>query len=285
MTERLRQPLSISGDMRGVRALSYLIDPKHPPGEAAGELLINMSTVTAVDALSGAVVCASIEEHLARGRKANVCIWEPKGEVWETLHDLLGPLPPRCAWPNDVKRPIRDARVFLPAQVVDDMASAELLSRYLRMAGPSAGLSAQEAGYLATAMPALVDNGLRHAGASPCGVVVCGAVERESGDGQLVALDLGDTVSGAEDPFSALSGCLAASRRTFGGLTNISRLAVQAQLDVSLTISSGTARSTWRRRWRHEHAQFAPGWCAAISVHPTQPRQAPRCVGPLPGRQ
>lgn len=278
------QPVSISGDIRGARAIPYLIDPKkHPADETPGELLFIADKVTAVDANSGAVLRASIEEHLSRRREATACVWKPQEDTaWETLHDLLRPLPERCAFPDDTQNPVRDPDVFLPAHRVVDMAAAELLSRYVRVAGASAGLSGTESGYLATALPALVDNGLRHAPASPCGVVVCGAVERESRDAQLVAVDLGDSLSGAEDPVAALRECLDRSRDEFGGLSNLTKLATRRDLDISLLISSGTGRSRWRDRWRHDEAGFAPGWCARISVHGRRRRSQRRRPAPKP---
>jgi len=263
-----------------------LIDPKQLK-DGITERLLNMSTVTSVDAFSGAVVRASIEDHLASVPGGTVSIWQPSEEpVWETLHDLLGPLPEGCQFPQDTMSPVRDRRVFLPAQRVDDMETADLLARYVHGVGSSAGLSAKEAGFLATALPALVENGLRYAMNSPCGVVVCGAVERESGDGQLVAVDLGDSISGAKDASAALRGCLELSRQNFGGLEHVRGLAVQRDLDVSILLASGTARGRWRRggSWRYNEVAFAPGFCAGISVHPGKLRRSPRSVAPKMGK-
>jgi hypothetical protein len=280
------QPIwTISGDIREARALMHLIDPRRTK-TGITERLFGMKQVTAVDAFSGAVLRASIEEHLASVRDGSVSIWHPDEEpIWETLHDLLGPLPDGCQLPRDARMPVRDRRVFLPAQRVDDMETADLLARYVRAAGPSAGLEPTEAGYLATALPALVENGLEYAPTSPCGVVVCGAVERESGDSQLVALDLGDSVAGAKEPLGALRECLERSRESFGGFAHIQGLASQRDLDVSILLASGTGRSRWRRgrSWRHSEVAFAPGFCVGISVHPARHRRGPRRVAPKPG--
>jgi len=283
----LPQPIwSLVGDVRGARALAHLIDPKQPK-DGVTERLFGMSAVTSVDAFSGAVVRASIEDHLASVHDGTVSIWQPNEEpAWETLHDLLGPLPKGCQFPQDTSSPVRDRRVFLPAQRVDDMETADLLARYVHGAGASAGLSAKESGFLATALPALVENGLRYAMNSPCGVVVCGAVERESGDGQLVAVDLGDSISGAQDASVALRRCLERSRQNFGGLEHVRGLAAQRDLDVSILLASGIARARWRRggSWRYNEVAFAPGFCAGISVHPSKRRREPRSVAPKMGK-
>jgi hypothetical protein len=282
---------SITGDIRAARALAHLTDPRQP--KHGTERTLVMNSVTGADAFSGVVIRASIEEHLASVCDGTVTIWPPTtAEVWETVHDLLGPLPDHCQFPQDAKMPVRDGRVFLPAQQVDDMETADLLARYVKVSGASAGLSVGEAGYLATALPALVENGLRYAPNSRCGVVVCGAVERETGDGQLVVMDLGDSVSGARDPSQVLKGCLEQSRRRFGGLTHIQRLAARRDLDASILLASGTARSRWRgQRWRHSPSAFVPGFCGGISTHPRGPRRGPRPVAPksrlrlvMPGR-
>jgi len=276
------QPWSLVGDIRETRALAHLIDPKLPKNDISERLLI-MNEVTDVDAFSGAVIRASIEEHVASVSGGTVSIWPPTEEqVWETLHDLLGPLPGGCQFPEDAQSPVRDRRVFLPAQRVDDMETADLLGRYVRVAGSSAGLSPTEAGYLATALPALIENGLKYAVNSPCGVVVCGAVERESGDGRLVTVDLGDSISGAKDAPAALKRCLEESRGSFGGLEHMRGLASQRALDVSILVASGIARARWRRdgSWRHNEVAFAPGFCVGLSVHPGTRRRKPRPIAP-----
>ncbi len=284
MTDPPKHIESLGGDIRGLRALPHLLDPRQPPLEMPGEVLMGMTQVTSVDAYSGAVIRASVEQHLARSDEAVACIWQPQDEtVWETVKDLLGPLPDRCSYPSDAVSPLRDPRVFLPAERVADMDHANLLARYIRVAGLSAGLNNDEAGYLATAVPAMVDNSLKYAPKSPCGVVVCGAIEGDTGDGQLVAIDLGDSVSAGSDAQAAIRACLEQSRREFGGLSHLQSLATARGLDVSISIASGTGRSRWRQRWRHTQAAFAPGWCIGISVHPPTKRPRPRVVAPRSG--
>jgi hypothetical protein len=272
----MTDPISMTGDLRGERALPHLLDPRRIAGDS-GERLLVMNHVAAVDAYTGAVVRASIEAHLALGRGARVCVWPPVDpDVWATVHDLLRPLPQGCEFPDDAAHPVRARHVFLPAHRVDDLDYAAVLTRFLRPAGSAAGLNPRETGQLATALPALVDNALRYAPTSPCGVIACGAVERESGDAQLVAVDLGAAVSGS--PPNTIRDCVTHSQKTFGGLHNVLRRAEKVGLDVTLTIASGTGRARWRGRWQYREAQFVPGWSVGLSVHPERPPRGTRRV-------
>jgi hypothetical protein len=177
---------------------------------------------------------------------------------------------------------VRHRSVFLPATPIDDLEVAALMSRYLRAGGgASAGLSVTESRYLATTLMIVADNGLQH-GRSSCGIVICGAVEPQTSTAQLVAIDLGTSISGSVDPGAALRRCVDSARRPFGGLQHLVDLANRANLDVSVRIASGTARSRWDsadRLWRHDIAAFAPGFTVGISIS-SDHRAAPRPVAP-----
>lgn len=290
MTDSFPKPVSISGDIGGVAALPYLLDPGLP--KQAAELALIMTGVVAADSLSAAVIRATIEEHLETVAGGTVTIWPPKlPGAWQTIHALLGPLPDRCALPADTVPPARDRRVYLPTTRVDDMEGAELLARYLRLAGPSAGLTGAESRYLATVLPGLVENALSYA-ESPCGSIVCGAVDAGSGDAQLNVIDLGDAIAGARAPGRAIRTCIERRESNLGGLAQLGLLALHGGLEVSILLSSGTGRASWSRShgWRYETVAFAPGFCIGITIHPDRPRRPPRPIAtrisasPLDGR-
>ena len=100
------------------------------------------------------------------------------------------------------------------------------------------------------------------------------------GDGQLVAADLGGTVSGSPDAPAAVRAAVRQSRKRFGGLHATLLLARQRNLDITMTIASGTGRARWRGRWHYYDAQFMPGWCVGLSVHSQRRRQEDPDAGP-----
>jgi hypothetical protein len=273
LTVRMTQVESIGGDVRGLSALRHLIDPKRPGESDDDELWLFGSAIATADATTGAMLRANAEQHLAQHKDGAVSIWTPtEGAIWPRIYDLLGSLPDGCVLPDDHKAPTRDARVLLPAMRVETADEASLAALFLRGAsqvshlGPDR-LNPVEAGYLATVLPELVDNGLRCGADSACSVIVCAALEADSRDVQLVVLDLGTAVSSADDSLGALRLAWRTSRTRSGSLVTATRLAMQRRLDISLWVKSGVAYGRWRGAWRTRQIDFSPGWCTGMTVH------------------
>jgi hypothetical protein len=258
--------ISLASDARGSRALQYLEEPIGDNTEPS-ELCIRAGGVGFADAFTGAVMRANIERQLRSDDQSTVVVWPPSGNAWGRFHDLLGPLPPRCAYPNDVKAPQRDRSVILPAQPVTSMDQAHLLARWTRAVGPHAGISVIEAKVLALGIIVFADNGLRYASDSSCAVVLCATADIDTDTLCLTSIDLGIARSTAADQLAALRTGTTLSRRRFGGLTTLGRMADEVGLTATVSLSAGAASAELRAaRWRTRSAAYVAGFAAGLTV-------------------
>jgi len=152
------------------------------------------------------------------------------------------------------------------------MDEADALALFLRASSQrrqlgDVRLTGKEAATLAEALPALVENGLKHASGSSCGVVVCAAIEADNREAQLVVLDLDLRVATATDPLAQLRDAWARSRENLGGLYYITESATKRNLDISLQLKTGSAAARWRGRFNSDAADFTPGWATGITIH------------------
>jgi len=230
-----------------------------------------------VDAFTGAVVLGTVEHHLRRaGKRYSATVAAPEsGDVIGRFAPLMWLAPERCALdlPVGQTAPVRDPRILLPATRVDSNEQANALARFLGASSQrsqlgDARLSPKEAATLAEALPVLAENALRHADGSTCGAVICAALESDNREAQLVVLDLGEQVSGAENPLEEIRAAWARSRERLGGLFYATELAERRGLDVSLQVKSGDAAARWRDRFHSEPtAEFSPGWTTGVIIH------------------
>jgi hypothetical protein len=262
-------PISISGDVRGPGALEYLVDPVLDVLDE--ELLIAAGGVTHADAYLGAALQAHARHHVGLSDDHTATLWLPSAQSpRDRVHDLFGQAPVRCFVPKAGTGPaLRDRLVFLPAQNVSEVDEAQLVAVLVKLLAPGAGLSSKASGYLAHAVPPMTENSLTHAADSTCGAIICGAVEPDSGDAQLVTTDLGSAISQSSDPVSTLREAIGRSTQDFGELSAIGQLAEQSGLDVTIRIASGTAHARWRSAhgWESGSGVFRPGFTVGIIVH------------------
>ena len=259
--------LSLGGDLRGVDALRYLTDPRTLAGGEPGTLVAVTSSASAVDVFSAGVLRMDLEQHVRRHPRNDASIWPPdEPSVHGYLYDLLSPLPPRCHFLEDRGPPPPDPHVILPAQPVPNIAAADDLARYAYRARVEGIVDDAEIGFVATALPILVENALRHGASTHAPPVACLAVEPDRDELQLAVFDLGRGL-GSSSRLPALASCLRRSQREHGGLNDICDLSERRDLAISIVVSSGTARAQWRHRWQGFDAAFAPGWCTGLIVH------------------
>jgi len=258
--------LPMKSDARGVGALQLLL------GDASGadaQLVIDARGVERADAFTGSSLSARIALHLAGDPSATVLMRPPAdARAWLRLHDLLGPLPARCAFEPGTLAPSRDRSVIFPAQRLRSMDEAELLGRVALFAARDAGMSSAEAHNVALAILVFGDNAFRHAADSSCGVMVSTAVDQDPRQIKVVAVDCGRAVSDAADPLHTMRDCVDRSRENYGGLSSLGPRASMKGARVSVLLSAGPARARWLGHWRGvEERPYAPGMCAAMIVH------------------
>lgn len=258
--------ISLAGDVRGLRALNHLVDPSRNTDVTRDVFMAMATQATKVDAFTGAVIRASLEEHLAAGDGLKAEYWPPDDSLAaKTLHNLLGSMPVTCVMLGS--DPGRDRLSVLPADVVRDLEGAELAALAIKAIGPHVRLQVKETQFLATAAVALAENGLRYASDSPCGVVVCAGVDPLTTNTSFVAIDKGSNAAAATRRRDVLRDAVERSRRRYGGLTNLLALSERMNLEVSLDMRTGTEQAGWRNRWHYGTQQFVPGWSVAITVH------------------
>lgn len=272
----MTQMHSLAGSPRGRRALRHLLSPASAASpEPDPELLLDATATSTVDAFLGAVLIANVEQHLERVEHARVEIWPPRsGDVLGRFCDVLALRPERCALslPAGQTAPVRDPRILVPAVRIASMDEADGLTRFLRAASQAsrlgtARLTPAEARFFGTALPALAENALVHAPDSPCGVVICSALEADNREAQLVALDLGSGVADSRSSLAEVRSAWTRSRESLGGLFYTVEYARKLGLDVSMQISTGRASARWRERWHSDEAEFSPGWTATFTIH------------------
>lgn len=270
----MTQILFLGRNPRGRHALGHLGARPDSGSDEDPDLVIDATAAQIVDAFTGAVTMADIEDHLGKpGRGRGVTVTPPEGgEVHGRFYTMLALAPERCRVEHSgPTAPVRDARVLLPAVRARTVAEADALALFLRASSQRADLgdarlAPRQAGLLANALPDLVDNGLRHAPDSGCGVIVCAALESDSREVQLVVTDLGPAISGPA-ALEALRAAWGRSRAELGSLHYLTERASRLGLDVSVQIRAGSAQGRWRRRWHSDSADFTPGWTVGVTIH------------------
>ena len=260
---------------RGRHALHHLAATPASGSAEDSDLVIDAGEAQVVDAFTGTVTMANVEEHLGKpGRGRSATVTPPQsGEVHGRFYTMLTLAPKRCKVEHaGATAPVRDPRILLPATRVRTAAEADTLALFLRASSQrsdlgTARLESREAGLLAGALPDLVDNALHHAPDSGCGVIVCSALESDNREAQLVITDLGAEVSGAPESLSLLREAWARSRAELGSLHYLTERASKFGLDISVQIRTGNAQGRWRRRWNSDHAEFTPGWTVGVTIH------------------
>lgn len=260
---------SLREALRGERALAQLGTLTTPRRTGPYRRVLVATHLVGCDAYGGIVLRVCIDTHLEGHKDNRAQIWEPKDpEVWSCIHDLLSPLPDGCDLAADQPLPVRNPEIVVPAMRIDEADTAALLGHTITRvhAGLDVGISAARAA--AEALVALVENGREHAGDSPLGTVVACALERQTNELQLVALDLGSAMAAASDPPARLRDALAVSRHQLGGLASLILLAERRGLDATLRLASGPARARWRTndRVRYDTGPVVPGFVVGFSV-------------------
>lgn len=269
------QQVSLSRDVRGRHALQQLVDPKRSEAER-DRLIANANGASAVDAVTAAVLMAAIEEHRASGTSEPVEYCPPGDpQTDRTLHNLLGTLPSGCEQTRSRRAPPRDRLAIVPAHQVISEEGIELAVLGLRAIAPYVGLSKEEREIGAAATIAFAANGLRHAPASPCGLILCAGIERESSALIIAAVDMGAGAAESARDVDDLRAAIETSRRVFGGLTQLTAHARRKELDVTLYLANGTGEAVWNGRWAYGLQSHVPGWCSTLTVHRTSPRRKP----------
>jgi hypothetical protein len=260
---------------RGRHALHHLAAQPASGSAEDPELVIDASAAQVVDAFTGAVTMANVEEHLGKpGKGRSATVTPPQGgEVHGRFYTMLTLAPKGCKVEHaGATAPVRDPRILLPATRIHTASEADTLALFLRASSQrsdlgTARLGSREAGLLAAALPDLVDNAMRHAPSSGCGVIVCSALESDNREAQLVVTDLGTGVSGSPEALSLLREAWTRSRTELGSLHYLTERASMFGLDVSVQIRTGDAHGRWRRRWNSDNAEFTPGWTVGVTIH------------------
>ncbi len=262
--------ISMSGDVRGRAALSQLVDPQRNASQARDGFNAAAVGVTAADAVTAAVIRASLEEHLASGSASAAEYWAPTDlQADTTLHNLLGSLPGHCVVRRTAPAPVRDRLAVVPTLVVRDVDDVELATLGIRAIAPYVGLREREAELGASAALAFAANGLQHGATSPCGVVLCAGIDPDTSALTVAAIDMGAGAPLAPAGTEALRTAVETGRKVFGGLTQLPGFAVGKQLTVSMYLATGTEEAFWGGRWRYSVRQYVPGWCSSLTVHRT----------------
>jgi anti-sigma regulatory factor (Ser/Thr protein kinase) len=271
----MTQTLFLAKNPRGRHALRHLGAPPDSGSAEDPDLFIDATAAQVVDAFTGAVTMAEIENHLGKpGRGRGVTVKPPEGgEVHGRFYTMMNLAPKRCRVEHaSPTPPVLDSRVLVPAVRLSTVAEADVMARFLRTRSQQSGLGTarlapREAGLLATALPDLVDNALRHARDSSCGVIVCAALESDSREVQLVVTDLGTAVSRSSRSLHLLRDAWARSRTELGSLHYLTERASKFGIDASVQIRTGDAQGRWRRRWHSDNADFTPGWTVCVTIH------------------
>jgi hypothetical protein len=271
----MTQILFLGKNPRGRHALGHLGARPDTGSAEDPDLVIDATAAQVVDAFTGAVTMADVEDHLGKpGRGRGVTVTPPEGgEVHGRFYTMMRLAPEGCRVEHSgPTAPVRDPRVLLPAVRVGTVAEADALALFLRASSQRADLgdarlAPRQAALLANALPDLVDNGLRYAPASGCGVIVCSALESDSREVQLVVTDLGTAVSRSSRSLELLRDAWARSRADLGSLYYLTERASKFGIDVSIQIRTGKAHGRWRRRWHSDDADFTPGWTVGVTIH------------------
>lgn len=254
---------SFAGDVRGELALSHMPVRGQPPCE----WLIHANDLRNIDAWGSVALRTSIEFY-ARYQSRQVTVSPPSDlQVWHLLYHLLcedSPTHARLSEDSDAPPGPAPSTIILPSQRVRSLERADQITSGLMGVPP--GPLAKSIRYLASQIPELVDNSLRHGVGSPVAPVVCLYFDREEEQVQLVLSDLGTKYEKAENADENLLSDVTA-RGDDGALFAAVDLAASRDIDASLTLASGNGRVYWRKgKWTTAQDIAVNGFVSAITV-------------------
>jgi hypothetical protein len=260
---------SISGDIRGDRALRYL----PPASSPCDEVMVLCAGVERADAYSGFALRSLLE--YVSGRLLVPVVLEfpdPSANIAIKLSTLIGTFPNGVRPVADASFPVgSDRSVVMPAVRLQNVGFAELVSDAMLDFDRPGEVDFRSIRFLAAALLALADNGIKYA-KSPVDVIACLAYNSDENEIQLVVGDLGHTVARHADVSNLLAELWQKSTttgRSGGGLVGICKLAEAGGFDSSLAIHSGSGRMTCRAG---EPPSFqkgepaVPGFVASVRV-------------------
>jgi hypothetical protein len=259
--------ISMAGDVRGATALSHLVDPRRAVTEERDHFNIAASAMKAADAVTAAVLRASLEEFLVGGGKGLEYLPPSDGAVDQTLANLLGAMPAQCTISRTSKNaPARDRFAVAPASVIRSIDEIEPMVLGMKAIGPHVGLDIRETEMAAAAALAFAVNGLEHAPNSPCGVVLCAGVDPDNLTLTVAAVDLGGGPPNEENGESELRSAIERSRKILGGFAQMPQFAARKGLAIGMHLATGTGEAYWSGRWRYGVRQNVPGWISTLKV-------------------
>ena len=237
-------------------------------GAAPREVMLFGEGLQTIDAWGAVTLRQKIEYH-ARYQQRRVTLSPPTNDSsWQMLFWLLETSHPRHLVLPDQAADLPAARprnILLSAQPIasSDIAferAADIRARAGGELGPAIRFAVAQ-------LPELVLNAATYAADAPTGPVACMLHDRTEDEIQLVVGDLGDTIARHADAASVLEEVVLG--RDEGNLLDIAGLAESRQLDISITLASGTGRLYWRAgQWTTVGEQIdVPGFVAAITVH------------------
>lgn len=258
--------ISMAGDVRGAAALSHLVDPRRAETEDRDHFNIAASAMKAADAVTAAVLRASLEEFLVGGGKSVEFLPPSDPQVDQTLENLLGAMPTQCSVSRTSSAPARDHLAVAPASVIRSDDEIEPMVLGIRAIGPHVGLRQEESAMAAAAALAFAVNGLEHGSTSPCGVVMCAGIDPADLALKVAAVDLGrgpqESLGGEE----TLRASVERSRKILGGFSQMPQLAAKKGLAIAMHVATGTGEAHWNGRWRYGVRQNVPGWASTLTI-------------------
>jgi hypothetical protein len=262
--------ISMSGDVRGRAALIHLVDPQRNTSGPRDGFVAAAAGVTKADAVTAAVLRASLEEYVDSGASPAPEYWAPNNATADqALHNLLGALPRTCVVRRSGPAPSRDRLAISPAIVLGDVDDVELATLGIKAIASYVKLRQREMRLVSAAALALGVNGLQHSTASPCGVVLCAGIDSETSAVTVATVDMGAAAPTEKGRAGVLRAAIDTSRKLFGGLTHLPAFAANSGLSVSMYLGTGTEEAFWSGRWRYDSRQYIPGWCSSLTIHRT----------------
>jgi anti-sigma regulatory factor (Ser/Thr protein kinase) len=253
--------LSLSGALKGERALADLLAPSTMEGDDA-ELCLNARRVDSIDAVGATATRMRIERHLREHPAGYVQIWQPaQAAVAARLHDILDPLPARVGT-GDVADGDAPAHFpLLPATPIADSDRARLIGEVVWDRSREARIARRRAAYIAEATMELTDNALRHAQGAPDRPVVAVSSFGRERIVDVAVTDAGREIAEAEDPSAILRGIPGLALQGKGGFLGlIINKGRAVGVDVKVRILAGTGRLLWEAtQHRVERGLYVPG--------------------------
>jgi hypothetical protein len=253
-------PPSLSGE----EALSLY--PRR--GRAPHEVMLFGDGLQVIDAWGAVALRQKIEYH-ARYQQQRVTLSPPaNNSAWQLLFWLLETSHPKhLVLPNEAADlpAARPRNILLSAQpIASPDVAFERVADIRDRAGGELGPAIR---FAVAQLPELILNAVTFAESAPTKPVACMLHDRNEDEIQLVVGDLGDAIARNASTERVLEEVVLG--RDEGNLLDMAGLAEARELDVSLTLASGTGRLYWRAgRWTPVGEQIdVPGFVVAITVH------------------